>query len=164
MGKSRHAPLHFLNLCNNPEKELSVRWLHPLPKNEFDSERRNILRQMWKIPVSLALGLVRKMRVLSSGENTEVHHFVLVTTDQDHNSSLRYQSLFSKTISVRSCGITVSIRSDVLSCFVDLPQLLSLNTQPTDNTWGISLLSVNAPQLRGNTVLSPQYHHRRCWV
>lgn len=68
-----------------------------------------------------------------------------MATDLDHNSSSMYQSLFSKTISVRSCGITVSIRSDVLSCFIDFPQLLSLNTEPTDNTWGISLLSFMLP-------------------
>lgn len=89
----------------------------------------------------------------------KVHHFILPTTDLDHNLSLTYQSPFSKTIYVCFYGIQVSIRSDVLSCFIDFPQLLSLNTEPIDNTWGISSPSLKAPQLCGNGTLSLQYQH-----
>lgn len=149
IGKSRHAPLHFQILRSNPKKMLE----HYPPNCQINfnpAKCRNTSRQIRKSQFSLPFyisifGQIWKIRVLFAGQNMRGHRFILLTTDLDHNLSSKYQLLFSKTISVHSCGITVSRRSDVLSCFIDFPQLLSLNTEPTDNTRGIALLSFSAP-------------------
>lgn len=149
IGKSRHAPLHFQILRSNPKKMLehyppTAKLILIQPNVGISQDR--FAKSQFSLPFCISIfGQIWKIRVLFAGQNMRGHHFILLTTDLDHNLSSKYQLLFSKTISVHSCGITVSRRSDVLSCFIDFPQLLSLNTEPTDNTRGIALLSFSAP-------------------